>query len=157
MAMLCGARSVYAMSQWGKDQDPAMVQALGFPQAETPHQTTLHRTWQALDHGAFERVLGAWMRRHGWDPDEALALDGKQLRGWHGEEMPGVHLVALLGHRSGVVGAQEAVGQGSELAAWRRLQALVPLEGRLVTGDAQFAQREDCEAVVSRGGPISGG
>jgi hypothetical protein len=36
-----------------------------------------------------------------------LALDGKTLRGIHGEDVPGVHLVAALTQRSGQVLAQK--------------------------------------------------
>jgi len=32
-----------------------------------------------------------------------VAIDGKQLRGIHGEHVPGVHLVAAYAHRSGQV------------------------------------------------------
>ena len=35
-AMLCGARSLYAISQWGLDQGREMAQALGFTRERTP-------------------------------------------------------------------------------------------------------------------------
>ena len=33
-AMLCGARSLYAISQWGRDHGVATGQELGFPRGE---------------------------------------------------------------------------------------------------------------------------
>jgi hypothetical protein len=39
-------------------------------------------------------------------PDEQFVLDGKALRGIHGEELPGVRLVALYATQAGLVLAQ---------------------------------------------------
>ena len=41
--MLCGARSLYAIAQWGRDQGGATAQLLGFSQEKTPCVATLHR------------------------------------------------------------------------------------------------------------------
>lgn len=35
-AMLCGARSLYAISQWGRNQEEMAAQRLGFHQRQTP-------------------------------------------------------------------------------------------------------------------------
>ena len=47
---------------------------------------------------------------------EAVAVDGKTLRGIHGEQLPGVHLVAAYAHQIGTVVGQQAVG-ANELGA----------------------------------------
>jgi hypothetical protein len=41
---------------------------------------------------------------------EAIAIDGKSLRGIHGEELPGVHLVAVYAQQAGLVLAQKGGG-----------------------------------------------
>ena len=41
-------------------------------------------------------------------------IDGKALRGIHGERLPGVHLVAAYAHQSGIVVGQQAVGGKEE-------------------------------------------
>lgn len=92
--MLCGARSLYAISQWGRDQGQEVAQALGFTRARTPCVSTLHQVFSRLDREAFEELLGRWLQDRGLAPEEALAIDGKRLRGIHGERLPGVHLVA---------------------------------------------------------------
>lgn len=103
-AMACGARSVYAIAQWGREQGSAEVRAaLGITRGTTPSQPTLFRLFSALDRDAFEHALGAWVRAQGLPAGEALALDGKHLRGIHGEAVPGVHLVAAYAHRTGAV------------------------------------------------------
>jgi hypothetical protein len=105
-AMLSGARSLYAIAQWGRLQPPAVVEALGFSRAQTPCVATLHRAFKALDAAAFEAALARWAQGQVSDGWETVALDGKALRGIHGEELPGVRLVAAYADRAGLVLAQ---------------------------------------------------
>jgi DDE_Tnp_1-associated len=158
-ALLCGCRSLYAISQWGHECDPAIRVALGLRAERGPRVATLHRAFRHLDHAAFERVLGQWFAAQGLEADEALAIDGKTLRGIHGEEIPGVHLVAAFAHRTRLVLAQaETVGKGRELAGVEAVRAELParlLSGRVMTGDALRAQRALCRQIVRKGGPIS--
>jgi hypothetical protein len=104
-AMLSGARSLYAIAQWGRLQEPAVVQALGFGRRPTPSVSTLHRLFMRLDVGAFEAAVGRWAQAHMGDTT-AIAIDGKALRGIHGEELPGVRLVAAYADGVGLVLAQ---------------------------------------------------
>ncbi len=123
--MLAGARSLYGIAPWGRAQPPEVVRALGFPRARTPAVATLHYTFKALDVAAFEQALQHWatqvapaqrgtarasLVRQGWGRQAQalapLALDGKGLRGIHGEELPGVRLVALYDVQAGLVLAQ---------------------------------------------------
>ena len=85
-----------------------------------------------------------------------MAVDGKTLRGIHGEELPGVHLVAAYAHQSGIVVGQQAVKEKeNELGALPGLLAQLDLEGKVLTGDAQFTQRRKCRQIVAKGGIIS--
>jgi hypothetical protein len=158
-ALLCGCRSLYAISQWGRECEPAIRVALGLRGDRGPSVATLHRAFRHLDHVAFERVLGQWFAAQGLEPDEALAIDGKTRRGMHGEQIPGVHLVAAYAHQTRVVLAEaETVGKGHELAGVQAVLAALPgrlLHGRVVTGDALLAQRALCGQIVCKGGTIS--
>ena len=91
--------------------------------------------------------------QYGVEPGEVLSLDGKTLRGIHGEEIPGVHLVSAYAVRGGAVLAQAAApGKGQELEAAKEVLGLVPLQGRVVVADALLTQREVCEQIVAGGG-----
>jgi hypothetical protein len=105
-AMLSGARSLYAIAQWGRLQPPAVVAALGFTRERTPTVSTLHLVFRDLDAAAFEAALGQWARANLGDDEEAIAIDGKALRGIHGEELPGVRMVAAYSDGAGRVLAQ---------------------------------------------------
>jgi hypothetical protein len=158
-ALLCGCRSLYAISQWGRECAPELRVALGLRAERGPSVATLHRAFRCLDRAAFERVLGQWFAAQGLPPDEALALDGKTLRGLHGEEIPGVHFAAAYAHQTRVVLAEaETLGKGHELAGVQAVLAMLPerlLAARVVTGDALLASRALCQQVVRKGGIIS--
>ena len=147
-AMLCGARSLYAIAQWGRDQGGATAQLLGFSQEKTPCVATLHRVFKGLDVAAFEAEVGNWLANSGVEADDPLSLDGKTLRGVHGQEIPGVHLVSAYASRAGAVLAQVAApGKGEELAAVKEVLGQVPLKGRVVVADALLTQRKVCEQL----------
>ena len=155
-AMLCGARSLYAISQWGRDHGTEVSHALGFTRERTPCVSTLHQVFSRLDRERFEGVLGRWLQERGLKPAEAVAVDGKTLRGIHGEELPGVHLVAAYAHQAGIVVGQQAVGEKqNELGALAGLLDQLDLSGRVVTGDALFTQREVCREINKKGGATS--
>jgi hypothetical protein len=155
-AILCGARSLSAIAQWGRERQedtPALLEALGLPPGRSPCVATLHRVFKALDVAAFEQALSTWLAQTGVAAGDALALDGKTLRGIHGEGVPGVHLVAAYAHQARTVLAQlPAPGKGQELAAVAQLLARLPLTGRLVTGDALLTQRAVATQIVAGGG-----
>jgi len=102
-AMLCGARSLYAIAQWGRDQEPELTAALGFKRKKTPCVATLHRVFVHLDAAAFEAALRRWAKANLPAGEQAIAVDGKSLRGIHGEQLPGVQLVAAYAHEAGLV------------------------------------------------------
>jgi hypothetical protein len=105
-AMLCGARSLYAMAQWGRLQPEAVRHALGFRGLRMPGVTTLHYVFKRLDVVAFEAELQTWAAQTLDPGTQQLVLDGKALRGIHGETLPGVRLVALYAPEAGLVLAQ---------------------------------------------------
>ena len=81
--MLCGCRSLYAVSPWGRERvadDPEARTVLGLPPGRRPSHPTLHRIFAALEVPAFDRALGQWLGANGVDAAQAVALDGKTLR-----------------------------------------------------------------------------
>jgi DDE_Tnp_1-associated len=157
-AMVCGARSLYAIAQWGREHREQACEALGIKRLTTPDAATFHRIFRRLDVGAFEQVLGGWLCTRGLRAGEAVAVDGKTLRGIHGEQLPGVHLVAAFTHQSGIVLTQEpAPGKGQELVAVTAVLGRLDLQGHVVTGDALLAQRALCQQVVKGGALLAAG
>ena len=131
-AMLAGARSVYAIAQWGRLQEPAVIRALGFTRPRSPAVSTLHLVFKALDVEAFEAALAQWAQAELGEQPVAIAIDGKALRGSHGEQLPGVDLVAAYADAAGLVLAQTGgparAGRG-RIDGGAALAAATPLGG----------------------------
>lgn len=151
-AMVAGADDLMAIFRWGRRLPPEALRLLGLSRA--PCHATYHYFFKALDVVAAERVLGEWAR--GEEPLGHLAIDGKRLRGsacagHDGRE--GVHLVAAFASRLTAVIGQMKVAPGSnEITAALALLKSLPLEGAVVTGDAEFCQRAICQAIRDQGG-----
>jgi hypothetical protein len=116
-AMLAGARSLYAIVQWGQLQPSEVQRALGFTRGRMPAIATLHYAFKRLDVPAFEAVLREWAAQALGAADRQVVLDGKALRGIHGDELPGVRLVAVYAPEAGLVlaqaGGQDQRGTGA--------------------------------------------
>jgi hypothetical protein len=156
-AMLQGARGYSAITQWVHDQEVELWHALGFTR-RPPKLGAFRKLLMALSPTHFERALTAWAESclgasHTDQPLEAVALDGKTLCGTLQPLERAVHLLALLDQRSGCVLSQSRVAAktNEHKGALEILKTLV-LEGRVVTADAIFCQREVCEDVRDRGG-----
>ncbi len=143
VAILSGARSLYAIAQFGRDRGKVFAHTLGFTRDVPPCCATLHYLFAALDRKAFERAIRRWTSRWaaaGW---ESASLDGKTLRGTQGHEIPGVHVLAAYAHEAKVVLDQIPVdAKTNEHKAALEMLNLIPLEGKLVMGDAMFCQRD---------------
>jgi hypothetical protein len=90
-------------------------------------------------------------------PGNVIAIDGKTLRGSHGDDRQRqVHLVAAFTHREGVVIAQQQVADKSnEIPAVQRMIEDLDLKEVTVTMDAMHTQTATAQAVVEKGGTTS--
>ncbi|MCC6423607.1 MAG: ISAs1 family transposase [Phycisphaerales bacterium] len=128
--------------------------AMGFTRQTTPCCTTLHNLFISLDKVAFEEALARWTgvmaRGRGWT---TVSLDGKTLRGSTDVQLPGVHLLAAYAHEAGIVLRQLPVdAKTNEHKAALELLDLIPVEGKLVTGDAMFCQRDLSRKIRAKRG-----
>jgi len=162
-AIMCGAKSYAAIGQWVQDQDIKLMHRLGFTR-RPPKEGGIRKVLIALSMKAFEQALTCWVEATLGKPiavetslPQAYALDGKSARGSFDGLQKAVHLLSLLAHESALTLARAVVPNGGEektnehKAALRLLKDLV-LEGRLVTGDAMFCQRDFCQQVIDARG-----
>lgn len=157
VAVLAGCRSYQAIAQFGRDRGKAFGHAVGYTRDDLPCKATFSNVFRALPAGAFERALRAWLadrEGRGW---EKASLDGKTLCGVTGDHVPGVHLLALFEHEAHAAIAQISVGaKTNEHKAALALIDVVDLDGKLVTGDAAFCQRDLSEKVTQKKGITAG-
>jgi predicted transposase YbfD/YdcC len=152
VALLAGKQSLEAIAQFGRDHGAALAFALGFRRKKTPTKSTFCELFQVLDLDAFEAVLRTWMQSVERDGD-AVALDGKTLKGSRNGEIPGIHLLAaFVPHSSAVLGQLRVDSKTNEHKAALRLLKVLPVQGKVVTGDAMFTHRDFAQAVRDGGG-----
>lgn len=154
VAMLAGCKGLEAIAQFGRDHGKALAHALGFTRAKTPTKSCLSKLFRRLDVAALEEVLGRWVlgrvQHHGWD---AIALDGKTARHSADGDLPGVHLLTAFVPAAAAVLKQIRVdSKTNEHKAALGLLGVLPLQGKVVTGDAMFTHRDVAQAVRDRGG-----
>src|SRR5262249_13129345 len=143
LAMLSGSKSYQAIAPFGRDKGCALPRVLGFRRGKTPTKATYSLLFRRLDVAAFEAAVARWVAARGADEEMAvIALDGKTLRGSRDGVVPGQHLVAAYAVAAAAVLAQVRVDAktNEHKAAWQLL-GLLPVRGRIVTGDAMFCQR----------------
>jgi len=158
-AMLCGDRSYGAIAEWGRNYGTELLRALGFTHDTAPCAATLHTVLRGLDTEAVERLLATWAEGVLAAPTapiaalEAIAIDGKTLRGSRRQKAPGAHLLSALGHRLGLTMGQQAVAdKTNEISAIGDVLGALVLENRVITMDALLTQRQVAQTIVSGGG-----
>jgi DDE_Tnp_1-associated/Transposase DDE domain len=153
VAVLAGMKSLEAIAQFGRDHGPPLAHALGFRRGKTPAKSTLSKLFRRLDVDAFEAALSRWLLARQGDGWEAIAVDGKTLRGSADGETPGVHLLtAFVPAAAAVLKQMRVDGKTNEHKASLRLLGVLPLAGKVVTGDAMFTHRDVAAAIREGGG-----
>jgi Transposase DDE domain len=84
---------------------------------------------------------------------DAVALDGKVLRGSSAIDHAGLHLLTAFAPATAVVlGQQPVPATTNEYKIALELLGVLPLKGKVVTADAMFCQSAVCQTIRDRGG-----
>src|SRR3954462_103878 len=150
-AMLAGRSDQLGIVRWGRKLSREALAELGMLRGRVPAPSVWSELFRALDVGALERLLGAWVKGAG--AAGHVAIDGKRLRGSAVGDVPGVHLLAAFSERlQGVIGQLRVAPEANEITAALTLLKTLPIEGAIISGDAIFAQTDLCRLIVERGG-----
>jgi hypothetical protein len=168
-AVLAGAKSLAAIGEWAADAPGPVVAALGVRRDplrrvwRPPAEATVRRVLARVDPDALDQVIGRWLADQPPPPPatrppsatqpvwrQAVAVDGKTLRGTGHHRTPQVHLLAAMDHTSRAVLAQTGVDHTTnEIARFRPLLDGLDLAGRVVTADAIHTQRAHADWLVT--------
>lgn len=160
-AVLSGATSLLAVSEWITDAPPRVLEHVGaqfdplFPRRSVPAETTVRRLLARIDGDALDLAVGRWLadrRNRAAGRLPGLAVDGKALRGAARAKGRKIHLLAALDHTSGLVLAQMDVQEKTnEITCFQPLlEAVADLAGVVVTSDAMHTQREHADYLLGR-------
>ncbi|MFG3052535.1 transposase family protein [Kitasatospora sp. NPDC048239] len=121
-AVLAGATSLLAISEWAADAPQDVLLALGarhdplITRHKVPGEATIRRVLVRVDADALDRAVGNWLadrqpKKAQATALRAIAVDGKSLRGAARANGRRIHLLAALDHTGSAVLAQLDVGE----------------------------------------------
>jgi predicted transposase YbfD/YdcC len=161
VAVFTGARSLAAIGEWASDAPDRVLAALGVRRDpltriwRPPGEATVRRVLARIDADALDRAIGAWLASQHppptpHPPRQAVAIDGKTLRGSGHHPDPQVHLLAAMDHTTrAVLGQTQVAAKTNEITGFQPLLNGVDLAGRVLTADAMHTQREHADWLVS--------
>jgi hypothetical protein len=150
MATLSGMKSYAAIAQWAASLPKEILKRLRCWCHQAPSEPTFRRVLQSVDADEVDQKVGRWMMSQPvFRNAEAVALDGKTLRGSGDGDGSPCHLLSAVTHEEGVVIAQRNVGnKTNEITQAEPLLKDLDLEGKTVTADAMHTQRAFARFVV---------
>jgi len=158
--ILAGARSLTAITQWLHNQEVSFWHELGFLR-KPPCANGFRYLLLKLPADVLELAMSQWVAglvgESGEEFDQpalqAVAVDGKTLRGAMQQHGRFVHLLAALDHATGSVLKQLQMPPetNEHKTAMAMLKKMV-LKGKVITGDAMFCQRDLCEQILAADG-----
>jgi predicted transposase YbfD/YdcC len=156
LAKLAGEDEPEGIAHWTSLRRQMLIEALRLQRHTTPHASTFSRILgQAVEIVELQQAVTQFLLstvESGVSVE--LPIDGKTLRGTIPPgKRQGVHLLAAYLPYEGIVLMQVEVGcKENEIVAAPKVLKSLDLKGKIVTGDAMFAQRELSELVVEQGG-----
>jgi hypothetical protein len=154
VGLLSGMTSYEAIVDFGKARGGEFLQLLGFTRRRGLCKATYSRVFRRLDVADVEARIAQWLQGQlGRKAVSHIAIDGKTLRGSRDGQTPGVHLVsAYVPQFRAVVGQLRVDAKTNEHKAALELLGILPLRGKVVTGDAMFTHRDVCAKIIEQGG-----
>jgi hypothetical protein len=157
-AVLCGASSYVAIAEWAGRCSQNFLKRLGCrkdPRSKSytaPSEPTIRRVLQAIDAEQVDRALSGWLQGLEGGQGEAVAIDGKTLRGARRPGGGQAHLLSAMLHGTGVIlGQCEVEEKSNEIPAAPQLLARIELGGVTVTADALHTQSDLAEFLKKKG------
>ena len=142
--------AIYAQSHWGD-----IKTVLGFTRDNAPNATTIRRALKGLDRKELERAFEEWVQERLGEQLFTAAADGKALCNVKGEGKEPAQLVNIFIHDLRITIAQIATKKkkGEATVLRESLKSLFDRYPglRILTGDAAYAGRGMCQAIVDLG------
>jgi predicted transposase YbfD/YdcC len=149
-ALLCNCNSTEAVGQWCQEQHPLLQRLFGPRRHFSPTASLYRRLLPRLSSQQIEWALARWVRATLTAAEEdAVALDGKTVRGAASPGQVAPHLLAFYTHESQETLLQVRVSEKTnEIPVAQAILPCLALPGRVYTADALHTQRAFTQAVV---------
>lgn len=156
LAKLAGEDHVAGIADWVKLRKGALATALHLVTPRAPHRTTYSRILgNIIGIEDFEQIVHDFFAsRPKAGASVQVCMDGKTMRGTiPAGQSRGLHLLGVFLPAEGWMIVQvEVDGKENEITAAPRVLSTLDLRGKIVSGDAIFAQRNLSVQIVEGGG-----
>ena len=166
-AVLTGARSLIAISEWITDAPQQVLSVLGFAAdpltglRPAPHAATVRRLLQRVDGDALDAAISAYLQARTPPPADpeaekgpvrrVIAVDGKVVRGSRTRAAAAIQLLAAMDHHGVVLAQRQVASKSNEIPSFAPLLDGLELENAVVTADALHTQHDHGAYLTSRG------
>jgi len=152
-AIMSNARGFTAIAEWAKRCDQKMLARLrcrydqGTKCYVAPSEPTIRRVLSRADANAVDAALTGWLLSR--SKDDAIAVDGKTIRGASRHTGQTIHLLSAFLHNMGTVVAQCQVDcKTNEIPSVRALLDPLEIQGRIITLDAMHTQKSTAQYIT---------
>ena len=152
-ALLAGARGYTAIAEWAQRLNQNQLRRLRARYDEKtkcfipPSEPTIRRVLQSANVEVVERCLGQWIVDA--SRDEAIAVDGKTMKGARKSSGAKVHLLSAFLHSQALTVNQLDVDEKTnEIPMLSALLDPLNIKGNVVTADALHTQRSTARYLV---------
>lgn len=148
-----GYTSLARIYRFGKHLTNTQKIRLGFTSLSTPSHPTITETMKRIDVLSFEEAIRQIILAQIDSKFTQIAIDGKSVRSTY-ESLNGLlHLVsAYATEEVGVLSQVKSELAGGEIASAANALSKIDLKGKIVTGDAMFAQESLCTQITESNG-----
>ncbi len=152
LGYMAGCASLAKVYRFSKDLNKKTRPKLGFT-GNTPSHPTITKVMKMIDPVEFEGLLSSVMGQVTGDKFKQIAIDGKSIRSTSGSKEGLLHLVSAFAPEVNAVLLQKksAVAGGAVKSAEEMISKL-SMEGKVITGDALYAQEVLCHKIVEAKG-----
>jgi predicted transposase YbfD/YdcC len=152
LALLCNCDTLEAVGQWCAEHRDLLAAHFPAQRFHTPTGSLYRRLLPRLSVVHVEAALALWVRGSLVAPaDEAVAFDGKTVRGAGTAEQAAPHLLSASTHHSGETLVQVRVAEKTnEIPIARAILPALPLAGRVVTADALHTCAPTARAILAQ-------
>jgi predicted transposase YbfD/YdcC len=152
LAVLCNCDTLEAVGQWCAEHHALLAAHFPDQRFHTPTGSLYRRLLPRLSVAHLEAALATWVSGSlQAKADEALAFDGKTVRGAATAGQTAPHLLSVSTHQTHETLLQVRVeATTNEIPVARAVLPALPLAGRVMTADALHTCAETAQAILAQ-------
>lgn len=150
-AYICGANSWTGIFEFSKARKEWLRKIIDLE--ILPSRVTYWRIFSALDPDVFQKCFFDWVKGvFGWE-QEGIAIDGKELRGFHDNNNNPLNIVSAWATERGLLlGQVETNEKSNEITAIPCLLDMLDVKGSIVSIDAMGCQKGIAKKIIQKKG-----